>query len=534
MGRYTAHLDTFTQDNLPPEALQPRFLFDLPELKYPDRLNASVLLERAATEHAARLGVTCGAVRWTWAELLANANRIARVLVEDMGLVAGQRVLLHATNTPWAIAAWWAILRAGGVAVATMPMLRAAELSVIIDKAQISHVLAEAHLAEAVDGACMTTGYVRQVRYFGAGADLETLAAGKDAKFSAVQTAADDVALIAFTSGTTGQPKGCMHYHRDVLAMTDTFSRHILRPCAEDVFCGTPPFAFTFGLGALIVFPAACGARTALSERPGFEGLMDTIEAERVTTLFTAPTGYRTLLRNAEGRDLASLHTCVSAGEHLPQATSDAWLEATGIRPIDGIGATEMIHIFISAAGEAIRPGSTGRVVPGFEACVLDAENRPLLTGEPGRLAVRGPTGCRYLCDDRQRNYVVDGWNITGDIYRQDPEGYFWFVSRADDMIVSSGYNIAAPEVEQALLNHTAVLEAAVVGAPDPERGAICKAFVVLREGEHASEDLKAELQRHVKATIAPYKYPRAVEFVDELPKTITGKLQRYRLKASP
>jgi 2-aminobenzoate-CoA ligase len=523
----TAHTDTFVRDRLPPAHELPVFLFDRPEFAYPERLNAAALLDRQV--EAGRGGapaVLWGDRSWTYAELRDRADRYAARLAADPAFEPGARVLLHGPNSAECIAAWFGIVKAGGVVVATMPLLRAPELAKVADKADIRWALVDPGLTEAVEGARAATGRLDRMIAF----DDPSIAA-QPAGFAAVDTAADDPVLIAFTSGTTGQPKGCVHFHRDVFAMVDGFSRHVLRPGPDDVFSGTPPFAFTFGLGGLVIFPVAAGAAIALPTRPGFEGLCEAIERHRVTTLFTAPTGYRALMKLCDGGPLSSLRTCVSAGEALPAATSEAWFERTGVRIIDGIGATEMIHIFISAADDDIRPGSTGRPVPGYVAEIQDEDGRPLPAGEVGRLAVRGPTGCRYLDDPRQRDYVVGGWNVTGDLYRRDEDGRFWFVSRADDMIVSSGYNIGAPEVENALLQHPAVAEVAVIGVPDEERGQICKAFVVPAPGHSASEALAAELQAFVKATIAPYKYPRAVEFRTELPKTATGKLQRFRLK---
>jgi len=528
----SAHIDRFVLDHLPPADQQPTLIFELPELDYPERLNAGVELLRRAIAAA---GPEARALidfdhAFSWARVDAISGRMARVLVEDMGLVPGNRVLLHGPNSSWTVLAWFAILKAGGVVVATMPMLRPAELATVIDKARISHALVYASLAEAVTEAQAAAPSLKHVM------DSATLQAAArsqpaGASFDAVNTAADDPALIAFTSGTTGKPKGCVHFHRDILAMADTFARHIVGLTKEDIAVGTPPIAFTFGLGGLVVFPAAVGAATAFAPRPGFDALAETIARHHATALFTAPTGYRALLKLAGEHDLSSLRTCVSAGEALPAATSDAWHEATGVRIIDGIGSTEMIHVFISARGDAIRPGATGKAVPGYQARIIDADGRPLPAGETGRLAVRGPTGCRYLDDDRQAAYVQDGWNLTGDVYRLDEDGYFWFVARSDDMIISSGYNIGAPEVEHALLRHPAVAEAAVIGAPDPERGQIVQAFVVLNESHVPSDVLRIELQTFVKGVIAPYKYPRGLDFVDALPKTQTGKLQRFRLK---
>lgn len=529
----TAHLDRFVLDRLPPADQRPELIFTLPELAYPERMNAGVELLRRAIAAAgpdARALIDVDHA-FSWSRVDAISDRMARVLVEDMGLVPGNRVLLHGPNASWTVLAWFAILKAGGVVVATMPMLRAAELATVIDKAGVSHALVYSTLTEAVTEAqAATASLVRLMDSATLQQAAQALPPG--AGFEAVDTAAEDPALIAFTSGTTGKPKGCVHFHRDVLAMADTFARHTLDLGPGDVVVGTPPIAFTFGLGGLVVFPAAAGAATAFAPRPGFDALAETIARQRATAIFTAPTGYRALLKLAGEHDLSSLRTCVSAGEALPVATSDAWREATGVRIVDGIGSTEMIHIFISARGEEIRPGATGKAVPGYQVRIVDEAGQPLPPGSTGRLAVRGPTGCRYLDDPRQADYVQDGWNLTGDVYRLDEDGYFWFVARADDMIVSSGYNIGAPEVENALLRHPAVAEAAVVGAPDAERGQIVKAFVVLNPGHAPADVLKAALQAHVKGEIAPYKYPRALEFVDALPKTQTGKLQRFRLKA--
>ena len=525
----SAHIDRFVIDCLPPPEQQPTLILD--GLNYPDRLNAASELLRRAIEAGGREAPALIDFdhEFSWGRVDAISSRMARVLVDEMGLVPGNRVLLHGPNASWTVMAWFAILKAGGVVVATMPMLRASELAVVIDKAQVSHALVYAAFSEVVAEAQDMAPTLKHVMD---SATLQAACMTKPADILAIDTSADDPALIAFTSGTTGKPKGCIHFHRDVLAMADTFAKHVVKLTRDDIVVGTPPIAFTFGLGGLVVFPATVGAATAFPVRPGFDALAETIVQRRATALVTAPTGYRALLKLTGRHDLSSLRTCVSAGEALPAATSDAWHAATGVRIIDGIGSTEMIHVFISASGADIRPGATGKAVPGYEACILDDAGLPLPPGGTGRLAVRGPTGCRYLDDPRQTAYVQNGWNLTGDVYHQDTDGYFWFVARADDMIVSSGYNIGAPEVENALLTHPAVAEAAVIGAPDEERGQIVKAFVVPNAGHEPSDALRIALQDHVKAVIAPYKYPRALEFVDALPRTATGKIQRFRLKA--
>ncbi len=524
----TGHVDTFVRDNLPLRDQWPELRFTLPELQFPERYNASDILDAAiANGHGARNAVLTESETLSYEALLREASKLAHVLTNEFELVPGNRVLVHSSNTKLSIPVWWGVFRAGGVAVGTMPMLRAHELAAILDKAKVTHAIVDAHLAGELEQARARAPSLKHIIHAD---DLAKRMESAPNFVPAASTTSDDPALIAFTSGTTGKPKGCVHLHRDIAAMAETFSRHVLQPKSSDVFIGTPPLAFTFGLGAGVVFPANVGAATVVCPKPGFDVLADTIAQHKATTLFTSPTGYRALMKQDLSK-LASLHTCVSAGEHLPKATSDQWFERTGIRIIDGIGATEMIHIFVSARGDDIRPGATGKAVPGYEAALLDANDQPFDGEGEGRLAIRGPTGCRYLADERQRNYVVNGWNVTGDLYRRDADGYFWYLARADDMIISSGYNIGAPEVENALLTHDAVSEAAVIGAPDEERGQIVKAFIVLKPG--ASADART-LQDHVKQTIAPYKYPRAIEFVAELPKTHTGKLQRFKLRESP
>jgi len=530
---YTAHVDTFAWDNLPPRDQWPEFWAELPELEYLPQLNcATVLIDEAVAEgHGDSVALCSPNGTWSYRKLLEQANRIAHVLCEDMGLVPGNRVLLRSANNPMLAACWLGVMKAGGIAVTTMPLLRTVELRVIIEKAQVTHALCDARLMTDLQEAVVGSGVSVKAVSFGAG-ELEEAMAGKPAVFDNVDTAATDVCILAFTSGTTGQPKATMHFHRDVLAMSDTFARHLLETRPHDVYLGSPPLGFTFGLGALLVFPLRFRAAGGLLEAPTPEGLLEAVQSMGVTCLFTAPTMYRSLLPRLQEYDISSLNRCVSAGEPLPKHTSDAWHDATGIRIIDGIGTTEMMHIFISAAGKGIRPGATGVPVPGYTACVLDESNQPLPPGNTGRLAVKGPTGCRYLSDQRQRDYVVNGWNVTGDTYRVDEDGYFWFQARDDDMIISSGYNIAGPEVEAVLLEHPAVAECAVVASPHPERGHVAKAFVMLSSGYDAvSEDLVPELQNFVKQRIAPYKYPREIEWVEALPKTITGKVQRFRLR---
>ncbi len=535
----TGHVDTFARDNLPPPADWPDFASPL---SYPAQLNCAVELldATASSPHGDRPALHFAGRAITYRALLAEANRIARVLVEDLGVVPGNRVLLRGPNNPMLVAAWFAVLKAGAIAVATMPLLRARELTYVMTKARVAVALCDGRFADELHAAA------DQVRAGGAGLDprvcryhagdhpdtLEAMSGDKPETFANVATASDDVALIAFTSGSTGRAKGTMHFHRDVLAICDCFSAHVLRPTADDVFCGTPPLGFTFALGGLVLFPFRVGASTVLIEQPTPNGLLDAIQHERVTILFTAPTMYRRLAGMVGDYDLSSLRKCVSAGETLPLATYHAWLDATGIKLIDGIGATEMLHIFISAAGDDIRPGATGKPVFGYEARVVDDDGTPLPPGTVGRLAVRGPTGCRYLDDpDRQRTYVQNGWNLTGDVYLMDADGYFRYQARADDMIISSGYNIAGPEIENVLREHPKVQECAVVGLPDAARGHIVAAFVVPRDPADATPETVAELQDFVKAEIAPYKYPRAIEFVAALPYTETGKLQRFRLR---
>jgi len=532
----TAHVDTFARDNLPPRSQWPEFRFDLPELKYPGRMNcAAVLLDdRVRAGDGGRIALRAPDGECTYAQLQAQANRMANLLVREMGLKPGNRVLLRGPNNPMMAAAWLAVFKAGGICVGTMPLLRAKEITEIVNKAQITHALCDRRLDAELELARPACPTLRQVRYWYDDATDARIAA-QSAAFDAVDTAADDVALIAFTSGTTGKPKGTVHFHRDVVAMCDCFPRSCLRPGKDDIFIGSPPLAFTFGLGGLLCFPLRFGASTALVERFTPETMLEAIQKFRATILFTAPTMYRALAGIWRNYDLRSLKKCVSAGEALPDATRQLFRQASGIEIIDGIGATEMIHIFISHTPESVRRGATGRAIPGYRATVLDEHGKPCAPGVVGRLAVKGPTGCRYLADDRQRNYVpggkVRGWNLTGDAYAMDEDGYFYYQARTDDMIISAGYNIAGPEVEGVLLAHPAVAECGVVGVPDEERGMVVKAYVVTKGGFAAGESLARELQDHVKRSIAPYKYPRQIEFVAALPRTETGKLQRFKLR---
>jgi 2-aminobenzoate-CoA ligase len=531
----SAHLDTFARDHLPPREQWPEFLFELPELQFPQALNcAHELLDRWVEQgEGDRLCVQGAGIRWTYAQLQAQANRIARVLVEDMGLVPGNRVLLRGANHPMLAACWFAVVKAGGIAVGSMPLLRARELGTLIDKAQISHALCDARLADELKAAQAGCPSLKQVALYMSGArdGLEARAEAKPARFDNVHTDAEDTCLIAFTSGTTGVPKGTMHFHRDVMAACACWPPHVLRARGDDVFIGSPPLAFTFGLGGLLLFPLSIGASTVLIEKATPDQLLPAIGQYRASVCFTSPTAYRAMANQTRQHDLRSLRKCVSAGEALPAATRLQWKQATGIEMIDGIGSTELLHIFISADEAHAKPGATGFPVPGYRACVLDEHGREMGRGQVGRLAVKGPTGCRYLADDRQRQYVQQGWNLTGDAYLIDDDGQFVYQARTDDMIISGGYNIAGPEVEGALLLHPAVAECGVVGAPDEERGQIVKAYVVLKPGHDANEATAKALQDFVKQTIAPYKYPRAIEFRPHLPRTETGKLQRFRLR---
>jgi len=532
----TAHVDTFVRDNLPPREAWPELVFELPELRYPERLNCAVeLLDRMVERgFGERIAIRAADGACTYAQLLAQANRIAHVLVRTMGVRPGNRVLLRGPNNPMMAACWLAVMKAGAVCVATMPLLRAKELTEIATKAQVTHALCDRRLDAELKAALPACPALETVRYWydDAPDSLDALCPAQPAAFESVDTAADDPALIAFTSGTTGRPKGTVHFHRDILAMCDCFPRSCLGVRADDVFCGTPPLAFTFGLGGMLCFPLRFGASTVLAEKLTPETLLETVQAFRATVMFTAPTMYRAMAAIARRYDLASLTRCVSAGEALPDATRQAFKAATGIEIIDGIGATEMIHIFISHTPQTARRGATGYAIPGYRAAVLDEHGKPCPTGVVGRLAVKGPTGCRYLADERQKDYVRDGWNLTGDAYSVDADGYFYYQARTDDMIISAGYNIAGPEVEGALLAHPAVAECGVVGRPDDERGMVVTAVVVLKPGHDRGPAMAAALQEHVKRTIAPYKYPRVVEFVDALPRTETGKLQRFRLRS--
>ncbi len=532
----TGHTDTFTRDNLPKAEDQPDFLLD--QFPYPDYLNVGVVLSDAMVkkgfgDHTALIG---NGRQRTYRELADWTSRIAHALVEDYGVEPGNRILIRAANNPALVACWLAATKAGAVVVNTMPLLRAGELTRIVDKAEISLALCDTRLMDEMMLCARDSKFLERVVGFDGtashDAELDRIALGKPVIFEAVKTGRDDVALLGFTSGTTGNPKATMHFHRDLLIIADGYAREVLNVTPDDVFVGSPPLAFTFGLGGLAVFPLRFGATAILLESVTPPEMMHIIEMYKATICFTAPTAYRVMLDAMnEGTDLSSLRCAVSAGETLPAPVFDDWIAKTGKPMLDGIGATELLHIFISNRHEDARAGSTGSVVGGYEAKIVDDEMNEVARGEPGRLAVKGPTGCRYLADERQQDYVLGGWNLTGDTFSQDEDGNFHFAARSDDIIVTSGYNIAGPEVEQALLAHEDVLECGVIGAPDEQRGSIVQAHVVLREGVEESDELIKALQDHVKAVIAPYKYPRSVKFIAEIPKTQTGKIQRFRLK---
>ncbi|PWE28937.1 benzoate-CoA ligase family protein [Pararhodobacter marinus] len=536
MLRESSHTDSFTRDNLPPPASWPELRLD--GFDYPDRLNAGVELTDAmvARGHGDRTALIGNGRRRTYKELSDWTNRLARAMVEDLGIKPGNRVLIRSANNPAMVACWLAATKAGAVVVNTMPMLRASELAKYVETAQITHALCDTRLMDELTACAKTSPYLKTVVGFDGtsnhDAELDRLALEKPVTFESVATAQDDVALIGFTSGSTGKPKATLHFHRDLLIIADGYAREVLGVVPEDVFVGSPPLAFTFGLGGLAIFPLRFGAAATLLENATPPNMVEIIEKYRATVCFTAPTAYRAMMRAMdEGADLSSLRAAVSAGETLPGPVYDEWKAKTGKPMLDGIGATEMLHIFISNRFDDHRPACTGKPVTGYEARILGPEGEELPAGQPGRLAVRGPTGCRYLFGDRQEEYVQGGWNITGDTFVRDEDGYYHFAARNDDMIVSAGYNIAGPEVEAALLAHPAVAECAVIGAPDEARGMIVQAHVVLGAGEVPSDALAKLLQDFVKSTIAPYKYPRSIIFTRTLPKTETGKIQRFRLR---
>ncbi|PZV36361.1 AMP-binding protein [Mesorhizobium kowhaii] len=532
----SAHIDTFTRDHLPPPEQWPDFLLD--GFDYPERLNAGVeltdkLVEKGLGDHTALIG---NGRRRTYKELSDWTNRLAHALVENYGVKPGNRVLIRSANNPAMVACWLAATKVGAVVVNTMPMLRAGELAKIVDKAEITIALCDNRLMDEMTACAKDSAFLKQVIGFDGtanhDAELDRAALDKSVVFSAVNTGRDDVALLGFTSGTTGVPKATMHFHRDLLIIADAYAREILQVTPDDIFVGSPPLAFTFGLGGLAIFPLRFGAAATLLEQATPPNMIHIIETYKATISFTAPTAYRAMLKAMdEGADLSSLRVAVSAGETLPAPVFEEWTQKTGKPILDGIGATEMLHIFISNRFDDMKPASTGKPVGGYEARIVDDEMREVPRGSTGRLAVRGPTGCRYMADDRQKEYVRDGWNLTGDTFSQDEDGFFHFAARSDDMIVSAGYNIAGPEVEAALLAHPDVAECAVIGAEDAERGQIVEAHVVLVQGVEPDAMTIKRLQDHVKATIAPYKYPRSVKFIAALPKTQTGKIQRFRLR---
>ena len=532
----TAHVDTFARDGLPKQEDWPDFLLD--GFDYPEYLNVAVELTDAQVDKGFgdNIALIGNGRQRTYKELADWTNRLARTLVEDLGVKPGNRVMIRSANNPAMVACWLAVTKAGAVAVNTMPMLRASELTKIVNKAEITYALCDTRLMDELALCAKNSPFLKTVVGFDGtsnhDAELDRRALQKPVRFDAIKTGRDDVALLGFTSGTTGEPKATMHFHRDLLIIADGYAKDVLGVTPDDVFVGSPPLAFTFGLGGLAVFPLRFGATATLLENASPPNMMEIIQHYKATVCFTAPTAYRVMLQAMEqGADLSSLRAAVSAGDTLPAPVYEDWHNKTGKPMLDGIGATEMLHIFLSNRFDDHRPACTGKPVAGYEAKIIDDDGNELPAGVAGRLAVRGPTGCRYLNDDRQGSYVQNGWNVTGDSFIKDEDGYFHFAARTDDMIVSSGYNIAGPEVEAALLTHEAVAECAVVAAPDEQRGSIVEAHIVLAAGFGPSEDMCKALQDHVKATIAPYKYPRSIRFHTSLPKTPTGKIQRYVLR---
>ena len=532
----TGHSDTFSRDRLPPADQWPEI--PLKGFEYPEWMNAGVeltdrMVEKGFGDNVALIG---NGRHRTYKELTDWSNRIAHALVEDYGVKPGNRVLIRSANNPAMVACWLAATKAGAVVVNTMPMLRAGELAQIVDRGEVSLALCDTRLMDEIVTCAKTSRFLRQVVGFDGtanhDAELDRVALSKPVRFNPPPVGRDDVALIGFTSGTTGEPKGAMHFHRDLMIIADGYAKEVLRVTPDDIFVGSPPLAFTFGLGGLAVFPLRFGAAAALLEQATPLNMIELIQQHKATVCFTAPTAYRVMLKAmADGADLSSLRAAVSAGETLPAPVYEEWMAKTGKPMLDGIGATEMLHIFLTNRFEDHSPACTGRPVTGYEARIVDVEGNELPRGEVGRLAVRGPTGCRYLSDGRQKTYVQNGWNLTGDSFWQDTEGRFHFAARSDDMIISAGYNIAGPEVEAALLSHPDVLECGVIGVADEERGQIVEAHIVLAEGRTGDALMVKLLQDHVKRVIAPYKYPRRVIFVRALPKTQTGKIQRFRLR---
>ncbi|NNT71528.1 AMP-binding protein [Flavobacterium sp. IMCC34852] len=524
--------DNFTHQYLPSLDLQPDYIFlDMPQFNRPEMLNCvDRLLDNHIKEgRGNNICIRTFETTWTYQDLFEKANQIAHVLVEDLGLKSGNRVLIRSANNPMMVAVWFAILKAGGIVVATMPLLRAKELTTIIDCAEISHALCDHSLADEMH--LVKSDYLQSVCFYG-NSQLEVLMQNKPTTFTNYHTKSDSVALIGFTSGTTGLPKMTAHFHKDILNICEAFPQYSLQPTADDIFTGSPPLGFTFGLGGLVLFPMYFGASTFLIEKPSPDMLLQAIQDYKITICFTAPTAWRIITTKVADFDISSLRKCVSAGETLPLKVWQDWHNATGLKIIDGIGATEMLHIFISSNEANMKPGATGVAITGYEAKIVDKNGNAVPTNEPGRLVVRGITGCKYLNRiDKQKEYVENGWNVTGDIFRQDEEGYFWFVARGDDMIISSGYNIAAIEVESVLLTHEEILECAVVGLPDVERGMLVCAHIVLKDPAKATDNMKNHIQHWFKEVAAPYKYPRVIYFTEALPKTETGKIQRFKLK---
>jgi len=538
ISKDTAHVDRYVLDNLPAPEHLPELVYGRPEICYPDRLNCiqELLICHGENGRHGQIAIKSPDQQWTYQELIDRASRVAEALTEDLSFIPGNRVLLHGYNSPMTIAIWCGVLMAGGIVVATMPMLRSMEIIKVCDKAKVNFIMSDVRMMDEIKKVHLHAEGIQTHFYNGhpalsAATDFENILQTKSGTFDIVDTASDDPAIIAFTSGTTGQPKGCVHFHKDLLAISDAYAVPILNPKTEDVFLGTPPIAFTFGLGASVVFPLRAGACSLLLEKSSPADLLDAVSRYGVTTIFTAPTAYQRMLPLLEKYDLAGLRHCVSAGETLSASIWLRWQSSTGIKIAEGIGSTEMLHIFLASPAAESRAGATGKILPSYQARIVDEHMQPVADGDVGFLAVRGPTGCRYLDDVRQREYVKQGWNVTGDTYVRDHEGYYTYQARADDIIVSSGYKISGPEVEAVLLDHPAIDECAVIAVPSVERGFDIKAFIVLGQNVDHSAVMADSFKSHVQEHLARYKCPHHITFVTNLPRTGTGKLQRYVLR---
>jgi benzoate-CoA ligase len=513
-----------------------------PEIVIPDRFNATAyFVDRIVEEgHGARTAILCGDQAISYQEVLAEVNRAGNALLE-LGVEIENRVALLLLDCPEFAYAFFGAIKIGAVPVPINTLLKPQDYGYLLRDSRARALIVSAELLSSVESILPTLERMRHVVVVGEAARYASFAQllqRQAADLEAADTCKDDVAFWLYTSGTTGMSRAAVHLQHDMVYCSRLYADSILNIGPEDRTFSIAKLYFAYGLGNALYCPFAVGASTVFFPgRPMPEAVFTTVKRYRPTLFFGVPTAYAAMLHAAEQgaeADFSSVRLCVSAGEPLPAGLYRRWLDRFGVEILDGIGSTEVLHIFLSNRPGSVRPGSSGLPVPGYEAQIVDDDGATVGPGEIGNLMVRGDSTCAYYWNkhDASRRQIAGEWIRTGDKYHTDEDGYFWYDGRSDDMLKAGGIWVSPTEVEGVIVEHPAVLECAVVGAEDEERLVKPKAYVVLKDGAQAADGLVLEIQELVKGRLAPYKYPRWIEFVDDLPKTATGKIQRYKLRS--